>query len=106
LGVQHPQKRALDVARHQRPAVVERHAGTEMKDVALAPRISDPAIGERGENPAVGIELGEAVEDECDHLARRHVGRQRGVERAGIVGLVVDEASRLLAAAPAGAGRE
>src|SRR5204863_7672777 len=44
--------------------------------------------------PAIGVELRESVEEQRHHLARRHVGGECRVERAWIVGLVVDEAAR------------
>src|SRR5437867_12563412 len=48
---------------------------------------------------AVGIELREAIEQERRHLAGRHVGGERRIERAGVVGLVVDEPPALSSAA-------
>src|SRR5204862_4634493 len=51
-----------------------------------------PPIGERREQAAIGVELGETVIGKGYHLTRWDVGREGGIERTRIVRLVVDEA--------------
>src|SRR5205823_1926385 len=79
-------------------AIVKRDARTKMKDVALRIRVGSPTIGKAGQQFAVGIELRQTIEQLRDHLARRHIGRQRRIERARIVAFVVDESPQLFSA--------
>ena len=72
-------------------AVVECDSRTQMKYVPLRPLVGGPAIGKAGQQFAVGIELRQTIEQQRDHLARRHISGQRRIERAGIVAFVVDE---------------
>src|SRR3954470_3149388 len=77
-----------------------------MEDVTLTLAVCGPTIGECGEKFAVRIELRETVEQQRHHFARRHIGGERGVERARVVRLVIDESPRLADACLTMAGRE
>ena len=70
----------LNVAGHERSSVMERDPGPQVKDVALAFAITSPTVRQRGEEPAVGVELREPVEQKGDHLARRYVGGECRIE--------------------------
>src|SRR5436305_10409967 len=58
--------RTLHICGYEWSPVVERDAGTQMKHVALAALLYFPAVGEPGKQPAVGIELGQPVEQRSE----------------------------------------
>ena len=107
-GREHAQQaRAHGVRRERRP-VVELDASSQVKHVPHPPAVNRPAVGERGLQLSVGVEPGEPVVGQGHHLPRGHVGREGGVERARVVGLVVGEARAAGARASsiAGSGRD
>src|SRR5882762_3146504 len=65
------------------------HLRAGVKDVSLAVALGPPAVGEAWQQTAIGIELGQSIEQQRHHLAGGDVGRERRIERAGVVGLVV-----------------
>src|SRR5229473_5013192 len=80
-------------------AIVKCDSRTQMKDVTLRFLVGSPTIGKAGQQFAVGIELRQTVEQQRDHLARRHICGQRRIERTWVVGFVVDEPPQLVPAA-------
>ena len=74
-----------------RPAVVERGIGTQVKGVAPAGRVGSPTARQPGPEPRRRIELDQVVEQQGDHLAALHVGRAGRVERGGVGAQVVLE---------------
>ena len=108
-GIEDAPEGAFNIRGDQRSPVMKADAGTKMEDVPLSFSIGRPAVGEAGQEPAIGVELRESVEEQRHHLARRHVGGECRVERARIVGLVIDEAARsglISSACPTTAGGE
>jgi hypothetical protein len=51
-----------------------------VKDVALSGAVGAPPVRETRQQLPVGIELGESLEEERDHLAGGYVGRECGIE--------------------------
>src|SRR6266540_2555190 len=89
--IQHPQQRAFYIRGDERTAVMKGDTGAQMEDVALGGSIGGPAVGQSGQQLAVGVELRQPVEQQRHHFAGRHVGGECRIERARIVRLVVDE---------------
>jgi len=79
LALKHRVEGPLDVARGQRPAVVERHAAAEVENVGL--RVRDfPAFGERRSDVEMFITIQQIVKDECVDALRLRVDADSGIE--------------------------